>query len=53
MNNNRNGFWHYLVPILLVPAGVLTMVPPILPVISSTNVAIHLHHAFMAYILEA
>ena len=49
---NRQTSWlHYLVPIMLVPAGILTMVPPILPVINATNVSFHLHHAFMAYVL--
>ena len=48
--NSRRKALHYLVPLLLLPVILITMFPPISPVIDSTHIQIHLHHAFVACI---
>ena len=48
--NNRRKAMHYTVPILFLPITLLTMFPPLSPVMDSTQIRIQLHHAFVACI---
>jgi hypothetical protein len=48
--NNRRKALHYVVPLLFLPLMLLTMFPPLSPMLNSTQVRIHLHHAFVACI---
>jgi len=48
--NNRRKALHYVVPLLFLPMMLLTMFPPLSPVFDSTQIRIHLHHAFVACI---